>query len=78
MTPLRRPIEFRRDLLHYADEQHTDVYLPVIPRGNPITYAIMAEHFHTTIDQVKYWHRAAIKKLRWMARATALAEWREK
>ena len=75
MTPLRRPIEFRRDLLHYADDRPD---LPVAPRTHPITYEVMAEHFHTPIDQVKYWHRAAIKKLRWLARATALAEWREK
>jgi hypothetical protein len=74
-TPLRPPVEFRRDLLHYVDDRPD---LPCAPRTHPITYAVMAAHFRVSIDQVKYWHRAAMKKLRWMVRATALVEWAEK
>ena len=74
-TPLRRPIEFRRDLLHYADDFWQDDYMP---RGNPITIDDLARHYRVPRSTVASWYRRAMKKLRWMARATALAEWREK
>ena len=72
-TPLRPHVEFRRDLLHYVDDCWQHEYAP--RPNHPVTIADIAAHYEVPKAQAAYWVRAAMKKLRWMARATALVEW---